>query len=285
MTTKIQYADEEFINIVNNSLSIAQVCRELHIRPNGGNYKTIHKKIKSLSLDVSHFTGTGWNVGLRYRPINKPKQLSEILVEDSTYTSSYRLKHRLFDEGIKEKRCDVCENHEWLGKPIPLELHHKNGNNTDNRIENLVILCPNCHSHTDNYRGKNCKAVSALSERREVEYRKFKELIHGNADENLEPMPKKLGGKCAENRHGKAKSCPICGKPFKGKNKYCSTECYKRTSKSKRPSVNELLEKFKEYKSFRQVGVYYSVSDNAVRKWCKTYGIIDMLKDYSRPQP
>ena len=67
---------------------------------------------------------------------------------------------------MKEKKCECCGNTEWLGKPIPLELHHINGINSDNRIENLEILCPNCHSFTENYRGLN---KSALKETLEVE--------------------------------------------------------------------------------------------------------------------
>ena len=69
-------------------------------------------------------------------------------------------------------------------KPIPLELHHINGVNTDNRIENIQLLCPNCHASTDTYRGKNLQ--SAISEKREVEYRKFREALTDNADGNPE---------------------------------------------------------------------------------------------------
>ncbi len=64
---------------------------------------------------------------------------------------------RLFKEGIKKEQCENCNNTHWLNKKIPLELDHINGNNTDNRIENLRILCPNCHALTLTYRGKNKK--------------------------------------------------------------------------------------------------------------------------------
>ena len=284
--SKIQYTDDEFINAVRDSLSIAESLRKLNLRPSGGNYKSFHCKVDSLNLDTSHFTGAAWNKGLRYKPFGRRVKLEDILVEKSTYKSSYSLKNTLFKNNLTSKKCECCGLTEWNGNPIPLELHHTNGVNTDNRIENLEVMCPNCHAGTENYRGKKCKAGSALAEMRDVEYRKVKELGHGNADENLEPIPTEVG-ECAENRHGKPKSkiCPNCKTLFFGRNKYCSEECYNAIRKNNRPNVFELLEKFKELKTFVKVGEYYNVSDNAVKKWCTTYGILDRVKDYSRPQP
>ena len=80
--------------------------------------------------------------------------LSEILVKNSTYQSN-KLRKRLIKEGIKLPFCDSCSGYYWLGQPIPLELNHKNGDNSDNTLENLEFLCPNCHALTPSYRGKN----------------------------------------------------------------------------------------------------------------------------------
>lgn len=91
----------------------------------------------------------------RYRPIKEARPLEEILVERSSYVSTYHLKERLLKEGVKEHRCECCGNTEWMGESIALELHHVNGVKDDLRIENLQILCPNCHAFTDNYRGRN----------------------------------------------------------------------------------------------------------------------------------
>lgn len=74
-----------------------------------------------------------------------------------TFKSTYHLKLRLFKEGLKLKKCECCNNTEWQGQPIALELHHINGVSDDLRLENLQILCPNCHAFTDNYRGKVLK--------------------------------------------------------------------------------------------------------------------------------
>lgn len=143
---------EECAEAVKNSLSIAQVCKYLNIKPVGGNYKTVHQMIEKYGLDTSHFTGKGWNVGNRYHSFGRSFKLEDILKENSTY-QSFKLKLKLFESGIKERRCECCKFDTWNNLAIPLELHHKNGNNTDNRLENLQILCPNCHAQTKNYRG------------------------------------------------------------------------------------------------------------------------------------
>lgn len=283
----VKYTKEELTSAISSSFSIAEVCRKLGIAPYGGNYRTIHKLIKEYSIDTSHFTGQGWNKGLK-KPIKIAKPINEILIEYSTYSST-KLKNRLFKEKLKEEKCEMCGITEWNGKPISLELHHINGNPTDNRIENLQILCPNCHSQTDTYR----KAKSALSEKIGVESLKVREGVHGNADINPEPSISQESDKaCAETLHGKPKSkkpkeihyCATCGKPIPKSRKYCSVECYRYSNKGNRPDVFTLLEIFEKYKTFTKVGEYFNVSDNAVRKWCIIYGILDMVKSKSRPQ-
>ena len=180
---KSQYSKEDIIKAVADSKSIAGVLRLLNLRPIGGNYKTIHRFIKELNLDTSHFTGQGWNVGLGFKPKHAIDD-KEIFVEDSNYRCSWRLRERYkITTGLNH--CEKCGHREWLGMPIPLEIHHINGKNTDNRLENLQLLCPNCHALTSNYRGR--AHLSALSEKRDVECRKFKETLPDNAEGNLEP--------------------------------------------------------------------------------------------------
>jgi len=69
--------------------------------------------------------------------------------------NNQKIKQRLFETKIKNYCCEICEISEYNEKHITLHLHHVNGNNKDNRLENLQILCPNCHSQTENYAGKN----------------------------------------------------------------------------------------------------------------------------------
>lgn len=156
-TMKNRISDKEFSEIVKSSLSIAEVIRKCGRIPAGGNYLVMKKRIQELNLNTSHFTGKGWNTGSRYKIMVPAKPLNEVLTRDSFY-QSYKLAKRLIKEGLKEKKCECCNNTVWLNKEIPLELHHINGDNTDNRIENLQLLCPNCHALTDNYRGRNRKS-------------------------------------------------------------------------------------------------------------------------------
>ena len=165
------YSIEDVKKAVAENKSVAGVLRQIGLRPVGGNYKTIRRIIEEYEIDTSHFTGQGWNVGLQFYP--KPIVTDEtVFVKDSNYRCSWRLRER-DKKATGICYCENCRLTEWQGHQIPLEIHHINGINTDNRLENLQLLCPNCHALTDNYRGR--VHLSALSERRDVECRKFKE--------------------------------------------------------------------------------------------------------------
>ena len=144
---------EEFETAAKESLSIAAMCRYLGLKPCGGNYRIMHNAILKYDIDTSHFTGQGWNIKMQFKPFT-PKPLKEILTYGSTY-QSFKLKNRLINDGLKEHRCEQCGLTEWQNCLIPLELHHINGNNLDNRLENLMLICPNCHALTNCYRGRN----------------------------------------------------------------------------------------------------------------------------------
>jgi hypothetical protein len=148
---KKSWTDKKFTEIVKKSYSIASVLRQLNLKPSGGNYSTAHLTIKRLGLDTSHFTGQNWSKGVFQPYLHSAQPLNEILVKESVM-SSYNLKKRLYKENIKLPKCEICKLEVWLGKPLTLELDHINGNKYDNRIENLRILCPNCHAQTPTYR-------------------------------------------------------------------------------------------------------------------------------------
>lgn len=157
MGSKRKWTDDELIEAVNSSLSYAEALRKLNLKPAGSNYDTLKRKIKEYNLNIDHMTGKVWNQGERYKPIKEAQPLDEILIENSTWVNTNHLKKRLLKENLKEYKCECCGNSEWMGFPIALELHHINGIKDDLQIENLQILCPNCHAFTDNYRGKKVK--------------------------------------------------------------------------------------------------------------------------------
>ena len=266
---KNERSKEEYEEIINLSLSIADVCRKLGIKAVGGNYKTIHDIIKKYNLDTSHFTGKAWNQGIRYKMLKQPKSLDEILVEGSNY-QSLKLKNRLLKEGLKEHICENCGRTEWEGNLIPLELHHINGNKFDNRIENLQLLCPNCHTLTDNYRGKNNHRYIPPQRGTTIQIVTENDIV-----ENIKkPKKQKIKEKAI---------CLTCGNEFEKNDKnqkYCCLECYKNANReTKRPNFKQFVNDIKELPNFVQLGKKYGVSDKAIAKWCKHYDLPTHIKE------
>lgn len=159
---KIQYTttDQEFIEVVKTSSSIRQSLQKLKLKPTGGNYETAKRRIKKLNLDTSHFTGKAWNKG---KAFSRQKRSLEFYLQNNCpkIIKSNQLRVRLIKEGFKQHVCEACSRSEWNGKPIPLELHHRDGNNKNNELSNLELLCPNCHSQTETYGVKNIKRLTA----------------------------------------------------------------------------------------------------------------------------
>lgn len=149
-----KYNKEQLESAVASSVCIRETLSKLGISPCGGNYVTLKKAIQVFNIDNSHFTGQGHLKGKTHNFNTRP--LNEILVLGK-YENTYRLKNRLIRDNLKERKCENCLMISWQGFPIPLELHHKDGNRKNNQFSNLELLCPNCHALTDNYRGKNKK--------------------------------------------------------------------------------------------------------------------------------
>jgi hypothetical protein len=145
--------DGEIRDAIVASRSLAGVLRKLGVRP-GGNQARLRARIRDAGLDASHFVGQGWRAGIRV-PVVSRTPLVEVLVRDRPARSTSDLRKRLIAEGLKQHRCERCSLTTWNDQPIPLELDHVSGIRDDNRLENLRILCPNCHAQTETYRGRN----------------------------------------------------------------------------------------------------------------------------------
>lgn len=144
---------DELKKIVENSGTFAEVMRKLGYTANRGNsIKGLKKYLDDNNIDYSRFSKD--NILAHSHPKN---DLDEIMVENSNYTNMTRMKSRIIREGLLKYECSICHINEWNGKPIMLQLDHINGNNRDNRIENLRLLCPNCHSQTETFCGKKKK--------------------------------------------------------------------------------------------------------------------------------
>jgi hypothetical protein len=136
-------SEETIKNSIEKSKSLAGTLANLGLTIyGGGNYQTLKKYISEHSIDISHFTGKAWNKGKKL----PPKRPLEDYFSNEHKIGSNNLRKRLLTEKIFEHICSSCLQTEWLGKPIPLELHHIDENHMNNSLENLTILCPNCHA-------------------------------------------------------------------------------------------------------------------------------------------
>lgn len=152
----MKYSEDKLREVISTSISFRQVLAKLGLKEAGGNYYTLHKYIKYYNIDTSHFTGKFWAKGQKL----KPKRDIQSYLDNSHAIQSNKLRKRLLLDNIFEHKCVGCNGVSWLNQPIPLELDHINGNNQDNSLENLRLLCPNCHAFTPTYRGKNMKRRS-----------------------------------------------------------------------------------------------------------------------------
>lgn len=252
MNNKRKYIEEN-LEIIKGMIAKNRPKFEI-ARVLGVKYETLNKHLKDLGID---YKGNPNRKGVSHSETKTPVSL--YLSGEKNITAS-KLRNKLIDEGLKEYKCEKCGRTEWEGRPIPLELHHINMDHNDNRLENLQILCSNCHSLAHDYCNMKGK---------------------GNSSVNFDLLEKYLDNNGAGQEYPKSKKekivkyCKVCGKELtgRGQTKYCSQKCA-HIDMSKIPSKDILKDKLDDFKwNKTKTGKYFGVSDNTIKKWIKVYNL------------
>lgn len=130
---------------IQENRSKAFISKELNCKQ-----ETLNKYLMQMGIE---YNGNQSGKGIS-KPNNKKMTLEEYL-SSSVDIQTNKVRKKILEEGLKPHMCENCKMTEWLGQPIPLEIHHKDGNRHHNELSNYELLCPNCHALTDFYRGKN----------------------------------------------------------------------------------------------------------------------------------
>lgn len=219
-------AKEEFAALVRNSTSYKQVLAHFGLQNKGSNFKTLRRRLLEEEVDFSHFRSCGEYL----KAFQTAIPLELILVENSDYNRGH-LKRRLLETNSLKNECSACgQNSTWNNQPLVLTLDHINGISNDNRLENLRMLCPNCHSQTSSFAGRNVKRTR---------------VIKSCLD-------------CGKNIGKKSSRCRRCNWIHMQANALHPTKIIY-------PSDLKLVQMVKET-SFVAVGKKLGVSDNAIRK-------------------
>ena len=239
MPRRPRFTESEARDAIAQSRSWSEALRRLGYSPRGGNPKTLRKYAAKWEISTEHFDPAAASLdGLR-RSWRKPTPLAEILVDGSTYNRNH-LKNRLLREGVKQAICELCGQGEiWRGRRMALILDHVNGHSTDNRLENLRIVCPNCAATLDTHCGRKNR------------------------------HPPRECARCGQlfiAMHARQRYC----------SRYCGARWDRNgvprpgARKVERPAHEQLVREI-ETLGYLGVGRRYGVCDNAIRKWVREY--------------
>lgn len=235
-----RYSEDEARGAIAASRSWTEALRRLGMCASGGGYLILRKYAATWSISTDHFDPEGASLAGLERARRSPMPLDELLVE-GRFTQSARLKERLYAAGLKQRRCELCgQGEQWQGRRMSLILDHVNGVRSDNRLENLRIVCPNCNATLDTHCGRNATLL---------------------ADRPCE--------RCGETFRPKYR-----------RQRYCSRACGSRWNRRGRPQLAlrrverppyEQLVAEIEAVGYSAVGRKYGVSGTSIRKWRLAY--------------
>lgn len=227
------FTEPQLREAVAASHSFSDALRRIGLRPAGGNHATLKKYVLRWGIPTDHFSTPADRV-----PVRTPVPLEQVLVAESTYPRA-SLKRRLLETGLKAVRCELCgQDADWKGRRMALVLDHVNGVATDNRLENLRIVCPNCNATLDTHCGRN--------------------------------KPRGRPARACEH-------CGGSFRPIHAEQRFCSTHCASQTNAPprrvvERPSTEAILAGVAQL-GYEAYGREHGVSGNAVRKWLRSKGV------------
>lgn len=231
-----KFTKEELEEIVKHCCSYRELAKQLGYVSIGNNGNTIKSRLTKYNISTEHFTG---------KSKGSTKRTEENVFCLNSTASQAVLRNWYLKGEYTEYRCAICGQLPfWNGKELSLTLDHINGNNKDNRLENLRWVCPNCDRQLPTFAGRNQSAKER----------------YNSCEENV---------------------CENCGKVISKDANYC-IECWAKARQIiARPSPEQLEQELIE-SNFSAVGRKYGVSDNTIRKWCKAYGMSTKASDYKK---